>query len=262
MKLISWNVNGLRSIYTKGFATFVRKEKPDILCVQETKAQEKQLTDSEHSLKDYEPFYSSAKKKGYSGVATYIREHQPHAAKKLRAGIGAKQFDSEGRFLITHHNGLILYNTYFPSGTTGDERQDFKYRFLDRFSKHLTSLPKSQQRKLVVCGDFNICHRPIDIHHPDVAEKREFSGFLPDERKWMDHFTELGFVDCFRLVQGDVKDKYTWWSFRAGSRRKNLGWRIDYFFVSKALAKKVTDAKILNKVTGSDHCPIVLELTD
>lgn len=260
MKLISWNVNGLRAVQKKGFAEFVKKEKPDILCLQETKIGRESLDKVDTSLKGYFSHFSSAVKPGYSGVASYFKDGSKVDEKKIGFGIKEKKFDDEGRFLISHHKDFVLYNIYFPSGTSGEIRQDFKYKFLNKLFKHIEKLPKATRDKLIICGDYNICHKEIDIHHPDKAEKLELSGFLPDERKWMDKFADAGFVDTFRHVNGEKKGIYSWWSYRAGARKKNLGWRIDYFFVADKLKKKIKDAKILTKVEGSDHCPIVLEL--
>lgn len=260
MKLISWNVNGLRAVYKKGFLDFIEKEKPDILSIQETKIGKGQEEVTPDPPPGYTYFTSAANRKGYSGVATFIKEGIEHREKKVEYGIGKKIFDQEGRFLITDHGDFKLYNIYYPSGTSGDERQDYKYKFLDALYKHITDLPKAQQKKLIICGDYNICHKEIDIHHPDKATKLELSGFLPDERKWMDKFAEHGFIDTFREVNGDVKGKYSWWSYRAGARGKNLGWRIDYFFISSAMKKSIRNAKILDHVEGSDHCPVLLEL--
>jgi len=260
MKLISWNVNGIRSAYRKGLKDFLITEKPDLFCLQEIKAREEDLDDEQKVIDGYDISYFSAKKKGYSGVATFASSKSPFVPKKVQGGIGIEEYDSEGRFLISTHTNFTLYNIYFPSGTTGDIRQDFKYKFLDDFFDHLASLPKAQKERLIICGDFNICHKDIDIHHPKTAEKRQLSGFLPDERKWMDKFVELGFVDTFRHVHGTKPGNYSWWSFRANSRAKNLGWRIDYIFVSSKLADKITNAAILGKVEGSDHCPVVLEI--
>ncbi len=259
MKLLSWNVNGLRSVLAKGFSGVVKKEGPDVVCLQETKIQDAHIKPLAAELPPGVWEYSFAAKKGYSGVAT-LSTPGAHLLTLRDRGIGNKNFDSEGRFLISAHPEFTLYNIYFPSGTMGDERQAFKYRFLDAFHRHLSELPAASRERLVLCGDFNICHREIDIHHPVEATKRKLTGFLPDERKWMSSLCELGFVDCFRHVHGDAPGKYTWWTFRAGARKKNLGWRIDYFFVSKKLAKKIRGAEILSEVEGSDHCPITLEL--
>lgn len=259
MKILSWNVNGLRSILTKGFTRVIAEENPDLVCLQETKIQDNHIEAIAADMPPGRWEHSHAVKKGYSGVATL---HVSRAAKMLvhERGIGKKNFDSEGRFIISEHPEFTLYNIYFPSGTSGEERQAFKYSFLKAFYRHLSDLTPSKRSRVVLCGDFNICHREIDIHHPAEATKRGLTGFLPDERKWMTSLCELGFVDCFRHVHGDLPHQYTWWTFRAGARKKNLGWRIDYFFVSKALADKITAADILSDVQGSDHCPITLEL--
>lgn len=257
-----WNVNGLRSALSKGLSNIVAIEKPDIFCCQEVKVQEDQLNDDQKSLSlNYRSIFSCAEKKGYSGVASFFGPNITYPSPaQVKRGIGIKEFDSEGRFLITEHEDFDLYNLYYPSGTTGEVRQKFKYKFLDAFHDYVLSLPKAKQNRAIILGDFNICHREIDIHHPDKATKLELSGFLPDERKWMDKFTALGFVDSFRHIHGDVKSSYTWWSFRANSRKKNLGWRIDYIFVAKALSDRIRNATILSDVIGSDHCPITLEL--
>jgi exodeoxyribonuclease-3 len=258
MKIVSWNVNGYRSIYKKGFSDFVKNENPDILCIQETKAWPEQLVAEELAPLGYKSFFSKAQKKGYSGVATFINPKiniLNHVDK-----IGIDKFDNEGRFAITKFPDFTLYNIYFPSGTTGDIRQNFKYDFLDNFLSHLQSLDDHEKKKIILCGDFNICHKEIDIHHPVQATKLELSGFLPDERAWMDKLCELGFVDAFRFKNGAIEKAYTWWTFRAGARAKNLGWRIDYFFVHNELANKTTNARILNDITGSDHVPVLIEI--
>ena len=258
MKLVSWNVNGIRSACQKGLAAFLASEEPDIVCLQETKAQPERLEQEQKTFPGYQICFSSAKKPGYSGVATLFKPG--FAPGQIKTAIGIKKYDDEGRFLISDHGDFLLCNTYFPSGTTGDARQSFKYRFLDDYLNFLRRLPARDYERLVICGDFNICHKPIDIHHPAEAEKRQLSGFLPNERKWFDAFTQSGFVDTFRLIHGQKKDQYSWWSFRADSRARNLGWRIDYFMVSQKLAARVKDAAILASVLGSDHCPITLTL--
>lgn len=260
MKLVNWNVNGLRSIFTKGLDKFLDKENPDIVCFQEIKVQVDQLT-LEHLaiMNGYQSFYSSAEKKGYSGVATFVKEGIDVSSQKFimkHALLG-----TEGRILMCRFKDFDLYNIYFPSGTTGDIRQQLKYEFLDELYLYFTTIPQAERERSIICGDYNICHKPLDIHHPDKAAKLELSGFLPEERAWMDKFAALGFIDSFRHIHGDKKDCYTWWSFRANSRNKNLGWRIDYFFVAEKLANKVLKAEILSDTKGSDHCPITLELS-
>lgn len=260
MKLISWNVNGLRSIQKKGLEEFLLKEDPDIFCAQEIKVNEKEISLIPKLQENYLPFFSSAKKRGYSGVLSAVKYKNILKPENTLRGIGNKQFDEEGRFVITEHKNFTLYNTYFPSGSSGLERQNFKYSFLNCFYNHIAGLPKSEQERIIICGDINICHREIDIHHPETAAKKEMSGFLPEERSWIDRFLALGFVDSFRLINGEKENIYSWWTYRAGARPKNLGWRIDYFFVSKKLAKKVIDAQILTNIDGSDHCPISLTI--
>lgn len=259
MKLFSWNVNGLRSIAQKGFGSFLQEYRPDIICLQEIKVLPEQLSDELKNPEGYRVIFAPAERKGYSGVATYIRKGVPLEPKAATIGLGSKDYDAEGRCLITEHEDFVLYNVYVPSGTTGDLRQDFKYAFLDFFKSHLEKLPPEHRSKLIICGDFNICHRDIDIHHPRTAEKRRLSGFLPEERQWLDELTALGFIDSFRRMHGDDRQEFSWWSFRANSRAKNLGWRIDYVFVGSALAPRLQQAGIHCSVNGSDHCPVSIE---
>lgn len=258
MRLICWNINGLRSIVRRGLAEFITIHQPDILCLQEIKIDESSLVSELRQIGSLAGEFSFAAKKGYSGVATYFSDKFKFELNSR--GIKLVEFDSEGRFLLHKADQFFIYNVYFPSGTTGELRQNFKYKFLDAFLDHIKSLPSEIKDRLIICGDFNICHKPIDIHHPVEAEKRQLSGFLPAERAWMDKFVEAGFVDTFRLINGQKPQAYTWWTFRANARAKNLGWRIDYFFVSAALAKRVKAAGIMEQVAGSDHCPIFLEL--
>ncbi len=258
MRILCWNVNGFRSAWGKGLPEFVAAQSPDIICLQETKAGAEVLAQAQYQFPGYSGFHSVATKKGYSGVSSYFR--RGHEPKQILHGIGKKVFDQEGRFVISQHNDFDLYNLYYPSGTSGDERQDFKYKFLDALYDYLSGLSSRERARSVLCGDFNICHREIDIHHPKTAAKQQLTGFLPEERAWMDKFAELGFVDTFRKVHGDVPNQYSWWSFRANSRAKNLGWRIDYIWVAGALAGKIRDASMFMEQRGSDHCPISADL--
>ncbi len=258
MRLICWNVNGIRSVYGKGLGAFLDEQQPDLFCIQETKAQQSQLLPEILSISNYSCDFSDAVKKGYSGVATFykpelnIRTHSK--------GIGVEDFDQEGRFIISElSGGYKLYNIYFPSGTTGELRQNFKYNFLDAITEHFSGLTEAERKKIIICGDFNICHQAIDIHHPDKATKLQLSGFLPAEREWFTKFLDLGFIDTFRELNGQVPNRYSWWSFRAGARKKNLGWRIDYILVSADLQKQLRHADILDPITGSDHAPILLD---
>lgn len=260
VKILSWNVNGLRSILAKGLHKVLEEHPADIVCLQETKIQDSQLDEIADSLPQGNWIHSPATKKGYSGVAIFHQASKNPPLTIEAKGIGKSHFDSEGRFILARHKNFTLYNIYFPSGTSGEERQKFKYTFLDALYDHFDKLPKAEKKRLIVCGDFNICHREIDIHHPDVATKRQLTGFLPDERKWMDSFCELGFTDTFRHFHGDTPHQYTWWSYRAGARKKNLGWRIDYFFVANELQDAIHSVEILGHVQGSDHCPMLLNM--
>jgi len=262
MKLVSWNVNGLRSAIGKEFPNFISATNPDIVCLQETKIHSDALIPPHQIFDFYSAHHAFAStRKGYSGVTTLTKNSGAFAIANHTPGFGVEEFDNEGRALICDYGPILLYNTYFPSGTSGEVRQNFKYSFLNQFAAHISQLSAKDRKRLVICGDFNICHKDIDIHHPREAERLKLTGFLPEERKWMDEFCELGFVDSYRHVHGEKPASYTWWSFRANSRAKNLGWRLDYFFVSKELKSKVVAAEIFDQIGGSDHCPIALELS-
>lgn len=260
MRIACWNVNGLRSIVSKGLGNVLEQTDPDIICLQETKITHDHQRSFSSYFESYRGDFSCAKRKGYSGVGTFSKKTLSLSEDRIRPAIGVEFYDIEGRFLITEYDRFTLYNTYFPSGTSGEERQKFKYSFLDHFYGHLATLPQSTRDRLIVCGDFNICHRDIDIHHPKKATQLQLSGFLPEERQWIDRFIELGFIDSFRYVHHDQGGIYSWWTYRAGARGKNLGWRIDYIFVSQALSPHIRNAEIRTEILGSDHCPILLDL--
>ncbi len=266
LRILSWNVNGLRSILAKGFREVIEKRNPDVVCLQEIKITADDLAPIAALLPGYTTFASHAARPGYSGVALLLRDN---LAKDVRISdrLSTKTTSpleeaahQEGRVLIAESSQFLLYNIYFPSGTSGETRQDFKYQFLDHLTAHLNELSEAQRSRAVICGDFNICHKPEDIHHPEVATRRQLTGFLPDERAWIDRLVASGFVDSFRAIHPEVRDVYSWWTYRAGARGKNLGWRIDYQFVAKELAPHVEDAQILTDVMGSDHCPTELLL--
>lgn len=252
IKIISWNVNGLRAIYKKGFLDFIKKTNPNVLCLQESKAQENQLGFEFTHIDKYYAYFNSATRKGYSGVVTYSQSKPKQIAFK----IGIEKFDDEGRILQTDYDDFTLLNIYFPNGKRSDERLDFKMEFYREFSKYVEKLLR-KQKNIIVCGDVNTAHREIDLARPKDNEK--ISGFLPKERKWIDEFLDLGFIDSFRYFD-KTAEKYTWWSMRTKARERNVGWRIDYFLVSKALKNHLKSAKILDKIMGSDHCPISIEL--
>lgn len=252
MKLISYNVNGIRSAINKGFVDWLRQENPDIIGLQEIKAQEKDIDATIFQDLGYQMYWYPAVKKGYSGVAI-LSKIKPTS---IKYGMGLNKYDDEGRMIQADFEDFSFISSYFPSGTTGDERQQFKYEFLDDVFGYIQDL-KRENTGLILSGDYNICHKPIDIHNP-VSNKNS-SGFLPEERAWMDKFTENGFIDTFRYFNSNPH-QYSWWSFRANSRAKNLGWRIDYHMATKELQNRLKSAVILPEVKHSDHCPIVLEI--
>jgi exodeoxyribonuclease-3 len=252
MKLLSWNVNGIRAIYKKGFLDWFNKEKPDILCLQETKAMKEQLSDELLNVNGYTSYFSSAERKGYSGTATYTKFNPV----KISNGIGIKKFDSEGRFLVTEVDDFILFNIYFPNGKAKQERLQYKMDFYEALLKHLKKLLK-QDKKIVICGDVNTAHKEIDLARPKPNEK--ISGFLPEERAWIDKLLEAGFIDTLRVFN-QKPEQYTWWDMMTRARDRNVGWRIDYFFISDNLKANLKNAFILPEVMGSDHCPVGIEL--
>lgn len=253
MKIITYNVNGIRAALKKGWLEWLKTAAPDVICIQEIKATPDQVPELLYlEQMGYEHYWYPAQKKGYSGTAIFTRR----TPKQVVYGCGHEDYDFEGRMIRLDFEELSVMSVYFPSGTTGDIRQTFKYRFLDDFQAYSNKLIE-EQPKLVVCGDFNICHRAIDIHNPKSNANN--SGFLPQEREWMEQYLESGFIDSFRHLNPEPHN-YTWWSYRAGSRGKNLGWRIDYNMVSKALESQIVSSSIMSEAVHSDHCPTVVEL--
>jgi exodeoxyribonuclease-3 len=253
MKLISWNVNGIRAAIRKGFGDWLDGESPDVLCVQETKAQPEQLTSENREPVRYHSYWNSAQRKGYSGVATFSRSEPL----RVESGLGVNEFDVEGRVLMTEFPGFRLFNVYFPNGRRDLARLDYKLRFYAAFLELCDDLHARNER-LVVCGDFNTAHQPIDLERPKQNVKT--SGFRPEEREWIDRYLAHGFVDTYRALHPQETGQYTWWPYMRNARARNIGWRIDYWLVSESLMPAVVDAAILSDVMGSDHCPIVLEL--
>ncbi|HEY1024601.1 MAG TPA: exodeoxyribonuclease III [Sphingobacteriaceae bacterium] len=253
MKIITYNVNGIRSAFRKNWLSWLQATNADVVCLQEIKCTPDQLTDLmlvEHL--GYEHYWYPAEKKGYSGTAIFTR----HTPKHVEYGCGIEEYDREGRVLRVDFDDVSVMSTYFPSGSSGDLRQEFKFRFLDDFQQYIDKL-KWYHPKLVISGDYNICHRPIDIHNPKSNARS--SGFLPEERVWMENFVNSGFIDSFRHFNQDPHH-YTWWSNRPGVRDRNLGWRIDYHMVTEDLKNNLKRSAILPEAKHSDHCPVLLEL--
>lgn len=252
MKILSYNVNGIRAAANKGLFDWLEKESPDVLCLQEIKASEDQIDVLTIKSLGYNYYFHPAVKKGYSGVGVLTKQKPDN----IQIGMNMHQYDGEGRVLRVDYGEVSILNTYIPSGSMGDIRQDFKMQFLSDFTKFVTGLRK-ERPQLLICGDYNICHKPIDINHPERHTKS--SGFLPEERQWFDEFISSGMIDTFR-VYDQSPEKYSWWSYRTQAREKNLGWRIDYHLITENLKNKLRGASILNEIKYSDHCPIQVEL--
>jgi len=253
MRILSWNVNGLRAIHKKGAFNSVFEVDPDIICLQETKAHPEQLPEEVRNPVGYNSYFDHSKlKKGYSGVAIFSKIKP----EKIEYGIGIPKFDEEGRTLVAYYNDFVLLNVYFPNGGGGQERLDFKMEYYDEFLKFIDKL-KKEGKKIVFCGDVNTAHEEIDLFHP--KENAKHTGFLPMEREWIDKVIKHGYIDTFRTLHPE-KIQYSWWDMKSFARDRGIGWRIDYFFVSENLKDKIKKAEILDNIFGSDHCPILLEL--
>lgn len=251
MKIISYNVNGIRAAINKGFIQWLQAANPDVICIQETKAHQEQLTVSEFEIAGYPYHYwFSAQKKGYSSVAIFCKEKPNNVV----YGIGIESMDVEGRNLRVDFDQVSIMSLYLPSGTN-DDRLGFKFKYMDEFLEYINQL-KKEIPNLIICGDYNICHEEIDIHNPKM---KDVSGFLPEERKWMGEFINNGFIDSYRYLNPD-KQEYSWWSYRANARANNKGWRLDYAMVAAPLKNHISRAYILSEAKHSDHCPIALEL--
>lgn len=252
MKIVTWNVNGIRAAMSKGALDWVWTCSPDLLCLQEVKARPEQLSeDQRRSLKM--PFtWNPAERPGYSGVATFY--HQ--SPDEIYVGLDNSKFDVEGRVIRTRHRDLVLYNVYFPSGQRGQGRVGYKLEFYAHLLAVCDELHKSGEN-LIITGDFNTAHQPIDLKN--AAQNQKTSGFLPEEREWVQKFLDHGFADVYRSLYPD-RIQYTWWTYRSGARQRGVGWRLDYFLVSKALLARVKDVIIHEEVQGSDHCPVEMEI--
>jgi exodeoxyribonuclease-3 len=248
MKIITWNVNGIRAALGKSALDWAFTQKPDVLCLQEIKARPDQLTEDQRNMPGYETIWNPAERSGYSGVATFSTA----SPLDFERGLSEPRFDVEGRVIRTRHPDFLLYNIYFPNGQRGKERVDYKLDFYARLLDICDSLHAAGEN-VVITGDFNIAHMPIDLKNP--VENATTSGFLPEEREWVQKFLDHGFVDVFRKLYPD-KVQYTWWTYRFAARARGIGWRLDYFLVSGKFASRVRDIIIHEDVQGSDHCPV------
>ncbi len=255
MELYSWNVNGLRAANRKGFLAWLTAIQPDVLGLQETKCSPDQLDETLRQPPGYETYWASAEKKGYSGVALYARR----PPRSVQIGLGIPEFDREGRTIVADYGDFVLLNAYFPNGGRDLSRVPFKMAYCDAFLDYCNSL-RAAGRSVIFCGDVNTAHREIDLARPRQNQKS--TGFLPQERAWIDKVIANGYVDAFRALHPDRTDAYTWWTYITNARARNVGWRIDYFFVSQDLMPRVAAAEIHPGVYGSDHCPVSLSLRE
>tara|TARA_B100001250_G_scaffold412210_2_gene442824 strand:+ start:202 stop:966 length:765 start_codon:yes stop_codon:yes gene_type:complete len=252
-KIISYNINGIRAALSKGLDSWINSSQPDIICLQEIKAKPEQFNEETFNKLGYKCFINSAEKPGYSGVAILSKFDPYH----VEIGCGIKRIDFEGRVMRADFKGYSVMSVYFPSGSN-ILRQSFKMEFLDLFFDYIIELKKTIPN-LIISGDYNICHQEMDIHNPKVNKNN--SGFLPEERDWVSKFISSGFVDSFRYLNPDSHN-YSWWSYRANARAKNLGWRIDYNMISETLLPRLKRAEILSNAKHSDHCPVLVEIAD
>ncbi len=248
VRALSWNVNGIRAVQKKGFLEWFGEEAPDILCLQETKASVDQLTEALTAIPGYEIYYCSGERKGYSGVALFTKV----PPRSISYGFGIETCDREGRIIAADYGDFVLLNIYFPNGRSSKERLAYKMDFYDAFLDYVEEL-KQQGKGVLVCGDVNTAHKEIDLARP--KENQKTSGFLPEERAWVDKFLSYGYVDVFRMFN-DQPEQYTYWDTMTKARDRNVGWRIDYFFASEGFSRNMTNAFILPDVMGSDHCPV------
>jgi len=252
LKVLSYNVNGIRAALNKGFTDWLKAANPNVLCLQETKALKEQVDTAVFEELGYQHYWFSAQKKGYSGVAILTKKEP----KEIAYGSGIDHMDFEGRILRVDFDEVSVMSLYLPSGTNTD-RLDYKFKFMDEFHEYINELKQSHPN-LIICGDYNICHEAIDIHDP--IRNKNVSGFLPEERAWLDGFIKSGFVDSFRYLNPEPHN-YSWWSYRANARNNNKGWRIDYALVSAPLKEHISRAFLLPEAKHSDHCPVGVELT-
>ena len=248
MKITTWNVNGFRAVLKKGFKDVIQELNPDILCLQEIKAKKEQLQPEEMEIPGYQTVWNSAERPGYSGVAVYYKQNPS----QISFGLGLDEFDNEGRVIRLDLQDFTLFNVYFPNGQRGQERVDYKLCFYGKLLE-ICDLLHSSGKKVIITGDFNTAHKEIDLANP--KENSTTSGFLPEERAWIDTNLERNFVDAFRVLYPE-KVQYSWWTYRVNARARGIGWRLDYYLVSKDLMPAVVDITIHDQMMGSDHCPV------
>jgi exodeoxyribonuclease-3 len=253
IEIISWNVNGIRAVANKEALKWIDERQPDILCLQEIKALKEQIPDNLFEKQYEDTIVNSATKKGYSGTMTWSTLQNDYNSTRLDIDTM-----SEGRIVETHYNDVVLFNVYFPNGQKDEDRLAYKMKFYDDFLDYCQRL-REDGKSIIICGDVNTAHKEIDLKNPKANSKT--SGFLPIEREWIDKLLEHGYIDTFRYVNGDETDRYSWWSYRSSARLKNVGWRIDYFFISEDLAENLEDAFILDYIEGSDHCPVGIRIS-
>ncbi len=252
IEIISWNVNGIRAVANKDALRWIDERQPDILCLQEIKALPEQIPSDLFELEYMALNVNSADKKGYSGTATFSLLEPEYTHNRHNIDL-----EREGRIVEQDFGDFVLFNVYFPNGQKDEARLALKMKFYDDFLEHCNAL-RDEGKSVIICGDVNTAHKEIDLKNPKANAKT--SGFLPEERAWIDKLIDNGYIDTFRYVHGDKEDEYSWWSYRSGARTKNVGWRIDYFFISDDLAELLEDAFILQEITGSDHCPVGIRL--
>ena len=253
LEIISWNVNGIRAVANKDALKWIDERDTDILCLQEIKALEEQIPEHLFEKKYQEKIVNSAQKKGYSGTATFSSLQSDSHSICEHVDI-----TNEGRIVETHYDDVVLFNVYFPNGQQGEERLQHKMKFYDDFLNYCEVL-RDDGKSIIICGDVNTAHKEIDLANPKANEKT--SGFLPIERAWIDKLLDHGYIDTFRYVHGEEQDRYSWWSYRTAARERNVGWRIDYFFISEDLCENLEDAFILDEIMGSDHCPVGIRIS-
>jgi exodeoxyribonuclease-3 len=253
LKLYSWNINGIRAAHKKGLLNWINEVQPDILCLQETKAHPDQLEDDLRQLPGYHAYWAAATRKGYSGVVLYSKIEPAH----VQIGLGIPEYDDEGRTIVAEYDDFVLVGAYFPNGGSENARVPFKLAYSEAFLDYCNRL-RAEGKSIIFCGDVNTAHQEIDLARP--AANQTSTGFLPEERAWITKVIEHGYVDIFRALNPDLTDAYTWWAFWGNARERNVGWRIDYFFITPDLRDRVVTAEIHADVMGSDHCPISLIL--